>query len=64
MQDRNNNGKLHSTNFPTVKYRKIDDFMNELEPIKQLQNIDGTKTYSVGKTFKTWENFHLKKSDF
>jgi len=53
MQDRNNNGKLHSTNFPTVKYRKIDDFMNELEPIKQLQNIDGTKTYSVGKTFKT-----------
>ena len=49
MQDRNNNGKPYETNFPTVKYRKIDDFMSELEPLNHLENIDGTKTYKVGK---------------
>lgn len=50
MQDRNNNAKGSGAKCPTVKYRKIDDFMHELEPIKKLQNVDGTKTYSVGKS--------------
>jgi hypothetical protein len=32
--------------------RKIDEFMNDIEPLKTLKNSDGSKTYSVGKSFE------------